>query len=55
MRLRERARCVALIYDAKLPYDVKVMSGVAAYLQTSTFRWNIYIEESALAHSVFPT
>ena len=39
---------VALIYDAKLPYNVKVMSGVAAYLQRGAAApWNIYIEEGA--------
>jgi len=48
------SRRVALIYDAKLPYDVKVMSGVAAYLQRSESPWNIYIEERALNRQRLP-
>jgi hypothetical protein len=28
-----RTRRVALIYDAKLPYDLKVISGIARYAQ----------------------
>jgi len=48
------ARRVALIYDAKLPYDVKVMSGVAAYLQRNASPWNIFIEERALDRQRLP-
>lgn len=54
MTARKAALHVALIYDAKLPYDVKVMSGVAAYLQQSSRPWNVYIEESALAQQRLP-
>jgi LacI family transcriptional regulator len=53
MTRKKKSRSVALIYDAKLPYDVKVMSGVAAYLQ-KTALWNIYIEESALHEQCLP-
>jgi LacI family transcriptional regulator len=38
---------VAVIYDAKLPYDVKVVTGIAAYAQ-QVANWSIYIEENAL-------
>lgn len=48
------SRRVALIYDAKLPYDVKVMSGVAAYLHRSAIPWSIYIEESSLDRQRLP-
>lgn len=47
-------RRVALIYDATHPYDVKVMSGVAAYLQRSGARWNIYLEQRALCQQHLP-
>jgi LacI family transcriptional regulator len=46
-------RHVALIYNAALPYDCKVMTGVAAYLREGA-RWNIYIEESALQEQRLP-
>jgi LacI family transcriptional regulator len=42
-----KSRRVALIYDATLPADVKVMSGVASYLQQGS-PWSVYIEETAL-------
>jgi LacI family transcriptional regulator len=48
-----RIRQVALIYDAKLPYDVKVMTGVAAYLR-ATGSWDVYIEENALKDQQLP-
>jgi LacI family transcriptional regulator len=54
MPSKSPARQVALIYDAKLPYDVKVMSGVAAYLQKKTDPWSIYIEEFALDRQRLP-
>jgi len=54
MAPRKPARCVALIYDAKLPYDVKVMTGVAAYLRRRASPWNVYIEESALHQQRLP-
>jgi LacI family transcriptional regulator len=53
MTPRSKSRRVALIYDATLPYDVKVMSGVAAYLQQGS-PWNIYIEETALHEQRLP-
>lgn len=48
-----RMRHVALIYDARLAYDLKVMTGVAAYLQEGT-KWNVYIEENALKDQRLP-
>lgn len=48
-----RMRRVALIYDAKLPYDVKVMRGVASYLQQRG-GWNVFIEERALHEQRLP-
>ena len=48
-----RIRQVALIYDAKLPYDVKVMTGVAAYLRERG-NWDVYIEENALKDQQLP-
>jgi LacI family transcriptional regulator len=46
-------RRVALIYDAKLPYDVKVMAGVAAYVQRHA-DWSVFIEEDALSRQRLP-
>ena len=46
-------RHVALIYNAALPYDCKVMTGVAAYLREGA-PWNVYIEESALEEQRLP-
>lgn len=37
----------ALIYDARLAYYLKVITGVAAYLRESP-NYNVYIEENAL-------
>ncbi len=48
-----RARQVALIYDATLPYDVKVIEGVAAYVH-EVGNWNVYIEECALKDQRLP-
>ncbi len=42
-----RLRRVALIYDATLAYDLCVVRGVAAYLQTGP-GWNVYIAENKL-------
>ena len=44
---------VALIYDATRAYDLKVMTGVATYLQEG-ITWSIYIEESALQEQRLP-
>lgn len=44
---------VALIYDAKLPYDLKVVSGVASYLQEGA-GFSIYVEETALKNQKLP-
>lgn len=49
----KRTRRVALIYDAKLPYDVKVMRGVGRYLH-QTGGWNVFIEERALGDQRLP-
>jgi LacI family transcriptional regulator len=48
-----RIRRVALIYDAKLPYDLKVISGIARYVQEGA-DLNIYIEEDALKSQRLP-
>lgn len=48
-----RRRQVALIYDATRAYDIKVMSGVAAYLREGV-PWNVYIEENALKDQRLP-
>jgi LacI family transcriptional regulator len=49
----DRTRRVALIYDAKLPYDLKVISGIARYAQEGA-ELNIYIEEDALKRQRLP-
>lgn len=46
-------RRLALIYDARLAYDLKVMTGVAAYLQEG-HHYSVYIEESALKDQRLP-
>jgi len=46
-------RHVALIYDGKLPYDLKVMSGVAQYMQEGA-EFIIYAEEDALKNQKLP-
>jgi LacI family transcriptional regulator len=48
-----RMRHVALIYDARTVYDVKVMTGVAAYLQEDV-GWTVYMEENALKDQRLP-
>lgn len=49
----DRTRRVALLYDAKLPYDLKVISGIARYVQEGA-DLNIYIEENALKRQRLP-
>ena len=44
---------VALIYDAKLPYDLKVISGVARYIH-ETADFIIYSQENALENQKLP-
>lgn len=51
--MQQRMRRVALIYDATSAYDLKVMTGVASYVQQS-LRWNVYIEEFALKDQRLP-
>jgi LacI family transcriptional regulator len=46
-------RHVALIYDATRAYDLKVMTGVAAYMQEGA-GWNVYIEENSLKDQRLP-
>lgn len=46
-------RRVALIYDATRAYDLKVMTGVAGYLQEGA-RWSVYLGESALKDQRLP-
>jgi LacI family transcriptional regulator len=46
-------RKIALIYDATVAYDLKVMTGVAAYLQEGA-DYNIFIEENALKDQRLP-
>ena len=48
-----KRRQVALIYDATRAYDVKVMSGVAAYLREGA-PWSVYIEETVLKDQKLP-
>lgn len=48
-----KVRRVAIIYDAKLPYDVKVMKGIARYLRERV-SWNVYIQERALHDQQLP-
>ena len=44
---------IALIYDAKLPFDRNVMSGVASYVRESG-NFNIYIEENPVSSRKLP-
>ena len=46
-------RRIALIYDAKLPFDRNVMSGVASYVRESG-KFNIYIEENPVSSRKLP-
>ncbi len=48
-----KTRHVALIYDATLPYDLKVVEGVADYVH-EVGNWCIYIEEHALREQRLP-
>jgi LacI family transcriptional regulator len=52
-RMAHSTRRIALIYDARLTYDLKVMTGVAAYLQEG-HHYSVYIEESALKDQRLP-
>jgi LacI family transcriptional regulator len=49
----EKIRRVALIYNATLAYDLKVMAGVARYLRERT-NYSIYLEENALKDQRLP-
>jgi len=51
--MREHLRKVALIYDARSAYDLKVMTGVAAFVQQS-MKWSVYIEENVLKDQRLP-
>jgi LacI family transcriptional regulator len=44
---------IALIYDARSTYDLKVMEGVAAYLQEGR-HYSVFIEENALKDQRLP-
>lgn len=44
---------IALIYDARLAYDLKVMTGVATYLQEG-HHYSVFIEENALKDQRLP-
>jgi LacI family transcriptional regulator len=46
-------RRIALIYEAKLPFDRNVMSGVASYVR-EVGRFNIYIEENPVSGQMLP-
>lgn len=46
-------RKIALIYDARRTYDLKVMAGVAAYLQEG-HHYSVFIEENALKDQRLP-
>lgn len=49
-----RSTCkIALIYDARVAYGLKVMTGVAAYLQEG-HHYSVYIEENALKDQRLP-
>ena len=48
-----QTRKIALIYDARLTYDLKVMAGVAAYLQEG-HHYSVFIEENALKDQRLP-
>lgn len=48
-----RLRHVAVIYDAALPYDVQVVTGIAAYVK-EVANWSIYIEQHALSRQRLP-
>ena len=51
--MRRSLRQVVLIYDARSAYDLKVMSGVAGFVEQS-INWSIYIEENALNDQRLP-
>jgi len=41
-------REVALVIDPTKPYDRRIISGVASYVQTEAPEWSIYVEEDAI-------
>jgi LacI family transcriptional regulator len=47
------SRKIALVYDARLAYDLKVMSGVASFLQEKR-DYSVFIEENALEDQRLP-
>ena len=49
-----RLRHVAVIYDAALAYDVKVVTGIAAYAK-EVGNWSIYIEQHPLSRQRLPS
>ncbi len=51
--MTSRMRRIALVYDARMAYDLKVMTGVAAYLQERSV-FNVYIEENSLKDQRLP-
>lgn len=51
--MKRHTRRIALIYDARMVYDLKVMTGVAAYLKKGA-KYSIYIEENALKDQRLP-
>ena len=53
IKMAHSARRIALIYDARLTYDLKVMTGVAAYLQEG-HHYSVFIEENALKDQRLP-
>src|SRR6267143_1116768 len=52
-KMAHSARRIALIYDARLTYDLKVMTGVASYLQEG-HHYSVFIEENALKDQRLP-
>ena len=52
-RMPHSTHRIALIYDARLTYDLKVMTGVAAYLQEG-HHYSVFIEENALKDQRLP-
>jgi LacI family transcriptional regulator len=51
--MKRYTRRIALIYDARMVYDLKVMTGVAAYLKKGA-KYSVYIEENALKDQRLP-
>jgi LacI family transcriptional regulator len=53
MPVWHKYRQVALVYDARLAYDVKVMMGIAAWIHEHG-NWSVYIQEDALKDQHLP-